>query len=203
MKKYARRKTKGKSSFKKRSARLVRAIRPEHKHYDVFNTHSIISTGTLTLLSGVTTLGADDNQRIADTIYVTSLYLRMTLSRSTTSDYDNIRIIVLQDLMGYNVPAVNDIMEPFPMGTAYAPSAQRNHYYLSRFRILWDTTVTMTLNLGVGKHLKKNIRVNRRLEYVGASTFKNQIWLLTIGDNNNALTLPIIKTASRIIYTDV
>lgn len=202
MRKIATKKSKSRVSYKRRYRYTNPALIKEKKHYDRFNTHSIISTGTLTLLTSVTAQGTDDNQRIGDVIYCTSLYIHLNLIRNTSSNYDNIRLIIFQDKMGYNTPVVNDIMEPGTMGGAYAPLGQFNHYFMSRFRILWDKTVSLSLNMGVTKTLQKSIRVNSKIEYVGAATFKNQIYLLTIGDNNNALQLPQINSVTRIIYTD-
>lgn len=204
MKKNAKKKIRSKAPAKKRTVRSypMGALFKEKKHYDRINTHSVISTGTLTLLSQVTTQGTDDNQRVGDSIFCTSIYLRMSLIRNTGSNYDNVRLIIFQDLMGYNSPVVNDLMEPIMMGGAYAPISQYNHYFMSRFRILWDKTVSLSLNTGVTRNLSKFIKVNRKLEYVGAATFKNQIYLLTIGDNNNALQLVTCNSVTRVIYTD-
>lgn len=186
--------------YKKRPR--VSAYQPEFKHIDRFNTTTVTQTGSLDLLTGVTTQGTDDTQRIGDTIHAYSLMVRLAIIRNTASNYDNVRIMLVQDLQGTNAPIVTQILEPGFLGGGFAPFAPRNHYYLNRFRILFDRTVTLSLNMGVSKNFKHYMRINRRLEFIGASTFTGQVYLLVAGDNPNVLQLPIINWVTRLTYYD-
>lgn len=186
-----------------RVARVSRGPRPENKHYDTFGTVTITQNGTLSLLSGVLTQGPQDVQRIGDSIYASSVFIKMTLIANPTPLYDNIRVLFLKDLQGYNAPIVNDILEPGTIASGFAPFSQYNHFLMSRFKIIYDKIFTLNTGNNKSISISKYIPVKSKIQFIGGATFKNQIYMLLIGDNGNLLQLPICNFVSRIIYNDI
>lgn len=177
---------------------------PELKHYDYLAFTTPSNTGTLTLLSSITSQGAQDNQRIGDSVFITKLEMRYGVIRNANQSCQMTRLILVQDKMGYNTPSITDILEPGPFTFQYAPHAQYNHYFMSRFRILsdWIVRTTSSSDSANATGVKK-LKVNSKVEYVGAATFKNQIYLLAVSDESNVLALPQVNYMCRFYYTDL
>jgi len=198
-------KTKKTKSYKKRPSRYryYRSVsKPENKHYDINLSQNVTSGGTVTLISNIGQ-GVDDTQRIGNTLHLRSLYLNLLIKQTNTSVEDTVRVIVLRDRQNYNTPSINDILEPGVLSTGLASLAQYNHYYMSRFKIIYDKIFTITPGGGEVIRIKKWLPLFCDSHYIGASTvFKNQIYLVTVGDNTNILTLPTMNCSARIIYRD-
>jgi len=197
--------TKRRKLYKKRPMgyrTFKRVARPENKHFDVGLSQGSLNTGTLNLLTGIGQ-GVDDTQRVGNTLHLRSLYLSVVAKQNTISTIDTVRILVVRDRQNYNVPSVIDILESGAVGGGLAPLAQYNHYYMSRFKILFDRTFTLTSGGAEAYTFKKWIPIFSDSHYIGASTvFKNQIYLLHISDNGNILSMPVINISARIIYQD-
>jgi len=186
-----------------RVMRISRAPKPENKHYDTFGTVTITQNGTLSLLSGVTSQGVQDVQRIGDSIYASSIFIKLSFITNPSASYDNIRIIFLKDLQGYNAPSVVDILEVGTLGSGFAPFSQYNHYLMSRFKIISDRIYNLNTGYKKSMALSKYVSVKSKIQFIGGSTFKNQIYMLLVGDNSNVLQLPICNFVARIIYNDI
>lgn len=197
--------TRKKRAYRRRPVRsriIRRNPKPENKHYDVNLSQTIVATGTLTLLSNIGQ-GVDDTQRLGNTLHLRSLYLNVIVNQASTSFSDTFRILIVRDRQNYNTPAVADILEPGVLGGGLAPIAQYNHYYMSRFKILYDKTFHLSQGGGEVFSMKRWIPIFCDSHYIGASTvFKNQIYLLHVGNNTNILQSPTINTCARIIYQD-
>lgn len=174
---------------------------PEVKHYDVFNTTNLSQTGLITLLSNITTQGVGDNQRIGDSVFLTDMLISGCIIRNPGSAYDHCRMIILQDLQGYNTPIVSDVLENAYLGSGFAPFAPFNHYYSRRFRILRDTLINISTYNDVVS-FRHRIKIGTKTSYIGGATFKNQIYILLISDEANVLQLPYMNYVSRIWFTD-
>lgn len=195
------------SSRRKRSVRFKRSYnrtvpKIEKKHFDTFGTVTIGQSGTINLLTGVTSQGVQDTQRIGDSIFARTLFLRLMVYRNQNSQFDNLRIVVVQDRQGYNAPIVLDVFEGGTVGSGYAPFSQYNHYLMSRFKILMDRSYSLSEDKNTAFVLNKTIRINSKCEYVGASTFRNQVYLIMLSDNSNLLQLPVCNFVARLIYSD-
>ena len=183
-------------------ARPYRVPPPEVKHFDVSLSQNVLVNGTLNRLTSIAQ-GVDDTQRIGNVLYLRSVYLNYTLNMNSSSTYDNVRVIVLCDKQGYNTPGVVDIVEPGNVGGNLAPISQYNHYYLQRFRILYDKIHTLSLGKTESIIVKRMIKLGFRSHFIGAgTTFANQVYILVLGSNTNILQLPVMNTVSRIIYND-
>lgn len=174
---------------------------PEVKHYDVFNSTNMGQTGAITLLSNVTTQGTGDNQRVGDNIFLTDMLIQGCIIKNPGSTYDHCRLLIVQDLQGYNTPAVSDVLESAYLGSGFAPFAPFNHYYSQRFRILKDSILNISTYKDVVS-FRWRLRIAAKTSFIGASTFKNQIYILLVSDEANILQLPYTNYVSRIWYTD-
>jgi len=197
--------TKRRKLYKKRPMKYRRyrsMPKPENKHYDVNLSQNVVTAGTLTLLSNIGQ-GVDDTQRVGNTLHLRSLFLNILVKQNAVSLTDNVRIMIVRDKQNYNTPAISDILEPGVLGAGLAPLAHYNHYYMSRFKVLYDKIFSISTGGGESFHIKKWIPLFCDSHYIGASTvFKNQIYLVHVGDNTNVLALPTINTSARIIYQD-
>lgn len=175
----------------------------EKKQFDNYNNVTITQLGLLYNLTLATTQGSADGQRVGDSIFCKTMYLTYKIEYDPSKVVNqSLRVILFQDRMGYNSPTMTDVLEPIYINTAYAPLAQYNHAYMSRFKILHDRMYTLSPGGGQILHLKKRYKIDKKIEYIGTSTFKNQIWLLIIGDDTNVLSQPTVRWVSRMIYLD-
>lgn len=199
-----------KKSTKKSATKTRRFRKPnyrkyaiaETKHFDKRQTITINQSGSLQLLSDITSQGVDDTQRIGDQIYLKNLIIDMNFIGNPASSNDLIRYLIILDKQGYNAPTVTDIFEPAAIPSGFSPLSQYNHYYMSRFKILRSGYVRLDSTSYGSAHVKKNITIKVHSHYIGTSTFKNQVYLLLIGDQSNLLTLPICNYLCRFYYTD-
>jgi hypothetical protein len=192
---------KTRKGFRRRRATVGARI-PENKHFDVNLSQNCTSSGTLNLVSAITQ-GVDDTQRLGNTLYLKTLFLTTKLVLSSNSTHDEIRLIVLIDRQGYNTPAIFDIVEPALMGTSLSTISQYNHYYMSRFKILYDKTLKLSSGFSENLIWRRTIPLRVASHYIGATTtFKNQIYVLHFSGQSNILAYPNISIGTRIIYTD-
>lgn len=200
-KKLTKKSTSKSTRFRKSNIRRYNS-RLEKKHYDFYINFSPTQTGSLYLLSNVSTQGAQDTQRIGDSIYVRNLFFDIMIEQNALSNTDVVRIILFQDKMGVNAPPITDILEPISLSTAFATLAQYNHYFLSRYKLISDRRLHLSNNGNQIVAYKRNYKIMSKLEYVGGATYKNQIYCLIVASNGNVLALPNIHFYSRIMYTD-
>lgn len=201
---YMNKKKTFKKSYRKfkKPKRLIMSKMPENKHFDVNISQSITQAGTLNLLSQIGQ-GVDDTQRIGNTLYLKSLFMNVSIVQNAGSTIDNVRLMVVVDRQGFNAPAVNSVLEPALLTSTLAPLSQYNHYYMSRYKVIYDRTLKLSTGFSETLIYKKYIPLKFASHYIGAATtFKNQVYLLHIGDNPNVLALPVLNVACRIIYTD-
>jgi len=195
-------KSKPRRKFIKRRWATSVARKPENKHFDVNISQSSATTGTLTLLSAVGQ-GVDDTQRVGNTLYLRTLFLVTQIGLNLAATSQSIRLIILIDKQGYNAPSVGDVIEPALLGGGLAPISQYNHYYMSRFKILYDKTLKVSTGYGENLIWKRTIPLRVNSHYIGTSTtFKNQIYILHFSNETNNLQLPLLNASARIIYND-
>lgn len=191
-----------KKIFKSTPKRKV--IKPEVKHFDNQNFVTILNTGNCFYnLSQITTQGTADGQRIGDKVVLKKCYVRYKIEYNPTSGINQtLRVMFLIDLQGFNTPSVNDVLDPFLLGTGYAPVAQYNHLYMTRFKVLKDTLISMSPGERTCYARFHKLPLNIIAEYAGASTYKNQLLVLIVSDDSNILTAPTVRWQSRILYAD-
>lgn len=174
----------------------------EKKQFDNYNYVTCTNTGNcLYNLTLATVQGVDDGQRVGDSIFCKSMYIKYKVEFSTSVN-QTVRVILFIDTMGYNSPVITDLFEPVPLSTAYAPLAQYNHKYMSRFRILHDKLYSMSPAQRTNLSKSLRLTVNKKVEFIGNVTFKNQIWIAIVSDDGNLLSAPTARWYSRMIYLD-
>ncbi|AJD07564.1 capsid protein [Sewage-associated circular DNA virus-34] len=198
--KYTKKKSEKKFTSK-RSINTMLSRLPETKYYDVYHTTTITQNGALDLLTGMTTLGTGEGQRVGSKVFVKYIQVNGLIMRNASSTIDNLRIIIFMDKQGMNTPAVTDIMEPAYLGSGFSPVGRINEYRIPRYKILYDKLTHVSTQKD-GFNFKANLRINMPVYYVSTSTFKNQVYILFLGDNGNVLTLPYCNYTARVSYTD-
>lgn len=174
----------------------------EKKHIDRLASFNVTNLGTINVLTDVLNQGAGETQRIGDSIYALYLFLKLKVTLTTGSTYDNIRVIIVRDTMGVNAPVVTDILDGGQLGGGFAPLAQYNHFYLSRWRRLYDRVHKISDGGGQSLVIQRTIPIYSKLDFIGASTFKNQVYILLVSDESNILALPSCTYSTRLLYTD-
>lgn len=192
-----------KKSNRNYSKRNYVSYRIEKKHLDKVNNASITNLGNLFVLTDVTTIGSGDTQRIGDQIYGLYIFLKLKLSLTTGASFDNVRVIIFRDTMGVNAPIVSDVLEGGQLGGGFAPLAQYNHYNISRYQFMYDKIHRISLGNGESNIVSRTIPIYKKIEFIGASTFKNQIYMILVSDESNILTLPSAAYTTRLFYTDI
>lgn len=187
---------------KKKVRFFVNKSPSEIKHMDYNISQNSPQTGGLTLFSNVSQ-GTDVVQRVGNKLYLVSINVRMRikLHPSSTSP-TSVRLILVLDKQGYNSPVASDILENSTLGTGLATMSQYNSYYQNRFSILMDSVLTVDDDDRV-KMVNKTIQLHKTSFYIGSgTTFSNQVWLLHLSDESNALHLPYVEGSNRLYFTD-
>jgi len=187
---------------KKKVRFFVNKSPSEIKHMDYNISQNSPQTGGLTLFSNVSQ-GTDVVQRVGNKLYLVSINvrLRIKLHPSSTSP-TSVRLILVLDKQGYNSPVASDILENSTLGTGLATMSQYNSYYQNRFSILMDSVLTVDDDDRV-KMVNKTIQLHKTSFYIGSgTTFSNQVWLLHLSDESNALHLPYVEGSNRLYFTD-
>lgn len=176
----------------------------EVKYFDQYQiSTSVPATGTLTNISDITR-GDEVTQRIGNQVLLKEIQFRVGMYLNANATQTALRIIVLQDTFGTNAPAVSDVLETAFLGSYYSEVAPYYWDYRKRFRILKDEVTYLCKQSGKSGVAKQfTIKLGFNSQHIGASTtFKNQVYLLLVSNESNALNLPVINIHSRLLYTD-
>lgn len=173
----------------------------ECKKFDTYVAGTIDYNGQLTLID-LPVQGTGSTQRIGNQITIRQLEIAGTISTQGAGTFDTVRIILIIDNMGVNAPAISEILDGSVLGSSSAVVAMRNHGYVPRFKIIYDKLHTVSTGGGQQVTWKVNLRPNLVSYFVGAATFKNQIYHLAISNEGNLLTAPLIYTGIRVHFTD-
>lgn len=175
----------------------------EIKYYDFNITQGPSYTGLLNILTNIPA-GNLEGERIGNSAFLKTMYANFIINKNPALiGTQNIRVILLMDKQGYNVPIITDVLEPALLGTANAPLALYNKNYLNRFTIYFDKIVTVNDSKTETVILKKYIRIRKKAHYIGLGTsFSNQMYLLHISSEGNILQLPTVSASFRTAYSD-
>jgi len=188
----------------KQMVRSMVAKPVEIKYFDQYQiSTSVTAAGTITNISDITR-GNDVTQRIGNQVTLKEIEFRVGMYINANATQTALRIVVIQDTFGTNAPSVSDILETAFLGSYYSEVAPIYWDYRKRFRILKDdvTYLCKSANTsGVAKHFTVKLGFNS--QHIGSSTtFKNQVYLLLVSNESNALNLPVINIHSRLLFTD-
>lgn len=159
--------------------------------------------GSLQNLSDITR-GVEVNQRIGNEVFLKHAEFKcnFTLNLENVA-HTSIRYIVFVDTMGVNAPVPAEILENGLLGTEYAVISPIYWEYRKRFVVKRDHVIT--LNSGYNQQVAETftIPLNMRSYNIGAgTTFKNQLWILVVGNEANSAHLSTMIYNCRLFFTD-
>jgi len=176
----------------------------EIKYFDQYQiSTSVTASGTITNISDITR-GNDVTQRIGNQVTLKSIHFRVGMYLNANATQTALRILVIQDTFGTNAPAVTDVLETAFLSSYYSEIAPYYWDYRKRFKILKDDVTYLCKNSDTSGVFKEyNIKLGFNSQHIGASTtFKNQVYLLLVSNESNALNLPVVNIHSRLLFTD-
>jgi len=200
---------KGKTNGVRDLTREVRALRrlvhqPEEKNLDVNATLDPLTTGVLTLLTGISQ-GTDVGNRVGDVIKVTKISWmgRLALNPSVTS-FSTVRMILIRDMENDGaVPSMADMLET--IGGSAAVRSPINFLNRKRFSILWDQIFVLDPNTHYSEILRGEIVLNKTVRYRGtgntvAAAAEGAMFWLTISDES--ANAPVMGAYTQLQFID-
>lgn len=184
---------------------MVKSLNPsETKYFDQTYALNPTHSGHLQNLSDITR-GNEVTQRIGNEVFLKSIEFRMNFRLNTEYVTDTcIRYIVFIDTMGYNAPQVSDLLESGLLGTEYTTISPYYWEYRKRFIIKRDEVVPLVMG-ATSQVVQRQFKVplNLRSYNIGAATtFKNHVYILIVGNESNSVHLSTIIYNSRLLFTD-
>ncbi len=173
----------------------------ELKKYDTYVAGQVDYNGKITLLDSPSQ-GTGSTNRIGNSIVIRRIEFFGSVTLQGTSQFDTLRQILVLDNMGVNAPAIAEILDATVIGSASAIVALRNNGYMPRFKFYFDHMKRVTTGGGQQVTWKKTLNLNLACYFVGASTFKNMLYLLEVSNEANILNAPLAYTGVRIYFTD-
>ena len=173
----------------------------ECKKFDTYVQGTTDYNGTISLVD-LPVQGTGSTNRVGNQITIRKLELAGTISTQGAGTYDTVRIMFVLDNMGVNAPAIGEILDATVLGSSAAVIALRNHGYVPRFKVLHDKLHVVSTGGGQQVCWKTTLKTNIISYFVGASTFKNQIYLIALSNEGNLLTAPLLYTSIRVHFTD-
>jgi len=200
-------KMKQQKQIKQEVKQMVRSMvtKPvEIKYFDQYQiSTSVTAAGTITNISDITR-GDDVTQRIGNQVTLKEIQFRVGMYINANATQTALRIMVIQDTFGTNAPSVSDVLETAFLGSYYSEIAPTYWDYRKRFRILKDdVTYLCKASSASGVAKQFTVKLGFNSQHIGSSTtFKNQVYLLLVSNESNALNLPVINIHSRLLFTD-
>lgn len=193
------------NGIKKTVKSMVRDMqkRVEQKYFDQTIAVNPVVAGVLHNISDITR-GTDVTQRLGNEVTLQKVEFRLSASLNANVTKAAIRYIIFIDTMGYNAPAVSDMLEAALIGTAYTDISPCVWDYRKRFRVLKDKVLSLTKG-GPNEYVAEQFHIKLGIQSynIGASTtFKNQLYILIIGAESNVLNLSTFQYNSRLLFTD-
>jgi len=198
-----------KKKFRKFCHKIAKCI-GEKKYFNLAGTLSATAAGSIIDLSAIAQ-GQTDSTREGDQLTLTSVLFKhyWQVSTSTGADLYNIGRVIIFQWFPATTPTVGDIL--FPFGTGLEPLGYYYHDTRYNYRILYDSTSTMTQS-AVGVYNENSVTRVRSakilkfakniIQYSAATTTgAYKIWMLAISDSN-VVPHPVLAYASKVNYKD-
>jgi len=183
---------------------MIKSMSPcEIKAFDQTYALNPTHTASLQNLSDITR-GVEVNQRVGNEVFLKHAEFRMNFTLNTEYvAYTSIRYIIFIDTMGVNAPVPADLLELGLLGTEYAVISPIYWEYRKRFVIKRDEVVNLNSGHNQEQALTFNIPLNLRSYNIGsATTFKNQLYILVVGNESNSAHLSTLIYNCRLQFTD-
>lgn len=184
--------------------------RQELKHLDVtVNPIAVdnLGTGFPLYMNGIA-LGDSSIQRIGRRVFFRYLFFRLTVLMNGGPLTDNcnlVRIVLVADkLANGRTPTWSDPNTPLEFQDALSPLSLENP---KRFRVVWETTATLSVGGPAIKFYKKNIKINRTATWFGNGNvigdhMSEAHWLYVISDSSTEAH-PVFEGHFRYRYSDM
>lgn len=171
-------------------------VTKELKHNEITGTITApTSSGSITELSA-TTQGDTNNTRNGDTIYPTSLALRMKMNINASADSTQVRVIIFRWIS--EAPSgVGNILE----STSITSFKDQNERFQSQF--LYDRVFNLNSVNKPELFFSKRIKLTKPISYSEAApgvANRNGIWILIISDE--AVNTPTLAYNTRLYFKD-
>lgn len=208
-KKFTKKKTTVKT-LSKRISRIAKATKPEEKTHFTLQAYSEISySGIITQLSDIDQ-GTQQYERVGEWIKLKKLDVRLSVFVGTAVANANFyRFIIFKDMTTDNVgPSVTDVLNASYIGTSQGVLAAYEESYLTRFRILKDITVPLSIASGGNANKVFVMTINLHesschyLTNLGTDPLQGNLYLLQISSDNTVNLKPASAFEIKLTYTD-
>lgn len=173
----------------------------EYKHHDRNITATNITDTSQVACLNLIAQGDDEINRNGNSIKAIKLNARYRITFTSGSDTTQyVRVMFFQDMHSEgDTPVGTDVLDSDDVMDYLNPDNT------DRYKILYDRTHGLTAEKG-GIVVKKNFKMNCKLEYIGASGIASHlgggaIWMLWIGTQDTS-NYPIIDAKTRLRYID-
>ncbi len=157
--------------------------------------------GTITHLSAIAQ-GITLSNRIGQSVFTKSLFIRGCVSANATTANDLVRIIIFRDTQNTGTaPVPADVIQVVGLVTAPLTPMRREAH--GRFRILYSSLMAFSNTGSQAKLFKAYIPLKKHIKYTGAASTdeqKNQIYMLSLGSGNS--NNPDLSFVSRLSFYD-
>lgn len=179
---------------------IQRLINVEKKFFDIVSAPTVSTTPSIISLSNIAQ-GNDYNQRDGNSILIQSMLLRALITLNSMAATSIIRLVLFvdNDQRGTD-PAATDLFES--VGSLTTPL---NHNVASRFNVLMDKFVSLSINGNRSMTFKRFFKYNRHIKYTGttgadATAYEGAIFLLLW--SSEVTNVPTVDYSFRLRYTD-
>lgn len=173
----------------------------ERKNRDVSLAQAFDTTGTITLLNGITQ-GSDIINRVGNRIDVVSILIRGSVAVGATPTSATYRWLVVYDKQANAAtPLITDVL------TAISLSGVNNLANRDRFVIYLDKTGQLEATDKTTEPIKEYIECNLETTYNGtgatsAAIATGALYFISVGNLAAGVTTPTVAATSRIRYID-
>jgi hypothetical protein len=182
-----------------RQVKQVLDSRKQVKFLDNNSSNSLTTTPTIFDLSSVAQ-GNTVYQRIGQSIIAKALKVRALFTIADATQV--MRIVIFKWFMSdtSDVPSTGELFDL--SGSAAIYNLPFLLYKPSRFKILYDKTITMSTNWQPVQMLEMSIPLNHQVEFdIGANTGRNHVYVWLVSDSSVS-THPVCDLTTQLVYND-
>lgn len=182
-------------------------VNSERMYFDTSVVNSVDYSGVGNCLTNIAQGDADGN-RTGISLLAKSMYIQATVSYNTagTAIFNTVRLVLLMDTEingSSNQPSWTDLITSSYVGNTYGVIAPINKNTSTRYKIMWDKRIQLSISGDRTKTVTKYIPLQTHIKYTGPNATdyqRNQFYLMQISDQST-LT-PTVTFIARIGYHD-
>lgn len=190
--------------FKSMIKKKIKSIGVETKFKDnSLVTTSVTASGRVDTICNIPQ-GIGSSQRIGLKIKPLKLHFRITSVVNTTAIYNNVRLMIFQDLrqVDSSIPNITEVLESTGSATSYLSYVKWSNK--SRWKQLYNKVYALDDNSSDGNIFDtvtiKNLELMEFSDASLGSINKNGLFVLLISDS--LLNTPVVSWSCRLTYTD-